>query len=77
MEKRWANLFTANFGSPRCVVFVYVCVHTEITSVKIIWKQFSLLLYESFVNKAWFYALFHFGGYFHAFPALLEYKNEA
>ena len=61
MEKRWANLFTANFGSLRCVVFVCArvcaCVHTEITSVKIIWMQFSPFLYDSFVNKAWFFAL--------------------
>lgn len=27
METRWANLFTANLDSPRCVVFVRACTH--------------------------------------------------
>lgn len=44
MEKRWANLFTANFTVCSVCVPVCECAHTEITSVQIIWMQFCPFL---------------------------------
>lgn len=73
MEKRRANLFTANStpaGRPHCLLCVVCgCVHAPLTSVEIIWKQFSppflwAFFIYLFIYKYGFFAPLHFWAVF-------------